>query len=123
MEEVIKRLEERQISIEKALKELINISEDIARAEEEQKNSGLSKEEFSYFWMLREKVQNPKELAKDIAEIFAKEEHWIFNKEDERELRVELYKKVLKQIRDIEEASELVEELLNIDRIMREGEE
>jgi len=120
---VIKRLEERQISIEKALKELINISEDIARAEEEQKNSGLSKEEFSYFWMLREKVQNPKELAKDIAEIFAKEEHWIFNKEDERELRVELYKKVLKQIRDIEEASELVEELLNIDRIMREGEE
>ncbi|OQX57281.1 MAG: hypothetical protein B5M49_04120, partial [Thermotoga sp. 4484_232] len=123
VEEVIKRLEERQISIEKALKELINISEDIARAEEEQKNSGLSKEEFSYFWMLREKVQNPKELAKDIAEIFAKEEHWIFNKEDERELRVELYKKVLKQIRDIEEASELVEELLNIDRIMREGEE
>jgi len=35
VEEVIKRLEERQISIEKALKELINISEDIARAEEE----------------------------------------------------------------------------------------
>jgi len=120
---VIKRLEERQISIEKALKELINISEDIARAEEEQKNSGLSKEEFSYFWVLREKVQNPKEIAKDIAEIFAKKKHWIFNKEDEREPWVELYKKVLKQIRDIEEASELVEELLNIDRIMREGEE
>jgi len=123
VEKVIKNLEERQMSVEKALKELINISEDIARSEEERKNSGLSKEEFSYFWVLKEKVQNPKELARDIAKIFAENKHWIFNGEIERELRTNLYRKVLEQIKDIEQAHELVEELLNIDRIMREGEE
>ncbi len=123
VEEVIKSLKERQMSVEKALKELINISENIARSEEEQKNSGLSKEEFSYFWVLREKVQNPKELARDVAKIFTKHAHWIFNEKTERELRMNLYRKFLEQRKDIEQASELVEELLNMDRIIREGEE
>ena len=111
------------MSVEKALKELINISENIARSEEEQKNSGLSKEEFSYFWVLREKVQNPKELARDVAKIVTKHAHWIFNEKTERELRMNLYRKFLEQRKDIEQASELVEELLNMDRIIREGEE
>ena len=95
IEEIISQLRERQRSVESALEELTRIAEDIAKAEEEQKRSSLNKREFSYFWILRRRdVKNP-EKFKDISNIIAKKEHWIFNENVERELRKELYKKLL----------------------------
>jgi len=117
IEEIISQLRERQRSVESALEELIRIAEDIAKAEEEQKRSGLNKEEFSYFWILRgHGVKNPEKISKDISNIIAKKEHWIFNENVERELRKELYKKLLDYSGDV---VKLVNEVLGIDRIIR----
>ena len=40
-------------------------------------------------------MENPEEISKGISNIIAKKEHWIFNENVERELRKELYKKLL----------------------------
>ena len=135
VEEIISQLKERQRSVESALEELTKIAEDIARADEEQKKSGLSKEEFSYFWILRRHgVENPEKISKDICKIIAENEHWIFNENVERELRKELYKLFSNiklsspregtKIRGPIEPGDiyfvrLVNELLGIDRILR----
>jgi len=119
IEEIISQLRERQRSVESALEELTRIAEDIAKAEEEQKKSGLNKEEFSYFWILRRHgVKNPEEISKGISNIIAKKEHWIFNENVERELRKELYKKLLGYSYS-GDVVKLVNELLDIDRIIR----
>ena len=117
VEEIILQLRERQRSVESALEELTKIAEDIAKAEEEQRRSGLNKEEFSYFWILkRYGVKNPKEISKDISSTIAEKEHWIFNESVERELRKELYKKLINCSSNV---VRLVNELLGIDRIIR----
>jgi len=119
IEEIISQLRERQRSVESALEELTRIAEDIAKAEEEQKKSGLNKEEFSYFWILRRHgVKNPEEISKGISNIIAKKEHWIFNENVERELRKKLYKKLLGYSYS-GDVVKLVNELLDIDRIIR----
>ena len=120
VEEIIEQLRERQRSVENALEELTKIAEEIAEAEEEQEKSGLSKEEFSYFWILRRHdVENPEQKARDAQEILREREHWIFNKNIERELRKELYKLLLEHDGDV---VNLVNELLGIDRMIRGGE-
>jgi hypothetical protein len=117
VERIISELRERQRSVESALEELTRIAKDIAEAEEEQKKSGLSKEEFSYFWILRKhKINDPKSKSKVIQEIIGKKEDWLFNEKIERELRIELYKTLLNYKGDL---VTLVNELLGIDKIMR----
>ena len=92
VEEIILQLRERQRSVESALKELTKTAEDIARAEEEQNKSGLSKEEFSYFWILRMHGIEDEGISRKIHEIISKREHWIFNENVRRELRREIYR-------------------------------
>ena len=60
-------------------------------------------------------MKNPEKISKDISNIIAKKEHWIFNENVERELRKELYKKLLDYSGDV---VKLVNELLGIDRII-----
>ncbi len=123
VEEIITQLRERQRSVESALEELTKIAEEIARAEGEQKNSGLNKEEFSYFWILkRHDVEKSEKISRDICKIIAEKEHWMFNENVERELRKELYKQLLENYKgkgDIEKLRKLVDELLGISRIIR----
>lgn len=92
VEEIILQLRERQRSVESALKELTKTAEDIARAEEEQNKSGLSKEEFSYFWILRMHGIEDESVSRKIHEIISEREHWIFNENVRRELRREIYR-------------------------------
>jgi len=117
VEEIILQLRERQRSVESALEELTKIAGDIAEAGKEQSKSGLSKEEFSYFWILRRHgVKDPENVSKKIREIISKRKHWIFDDNVERELRKEIYKVLLDYSNDI---VKLVNELLGIDKIMR----
>ena len=119
VEEIISQLREKQRSVESALEELAKAAEDIAKAEKEQKSSGLNKQEFSYFWVLKKAgVKEPEKISKEISDIIAKKEHWIFNENVERELRIELYKKLLDYNGDV---VKVVNELLGIDKAMKEG--
>jgi len=120
VEEIITQLRERQRSVESALNELTMIAEEIARAEEEQKSSGLSKEEFGYFWILRRHgVEDPEIRSKLIQDVINKKKHWRFCENTERELRKELYKLLLDHKGDV---VKLVNELLGINRIMQSEE-
>jgi len=117
VEQIISQLQERQRSVEFTLKELTQAVEDIVEAEEEQKKSGLSKQEFSYFWVLRKYgVSDPEGKSKKIQKLIAEKEHWAFNENIERELRIEIYKELLTYTGD---SVKLVDELLGIDKIMR----
>ncbi|MBW9221497.1 HsdR family type I site-specific deoxyribonuclease [Methanothermococcus sp. SCGC AD-155-C09] len=121
VEEIISHLRERQRSVESALEELTKIAEDIVKAEEEQLKSGLSKEEFSYFWILRRYGVENKEMSKKIYEIISKRKHWILNENEERELRKDLYKVLQKELCKLQlnNVVKLVNELLEIDKIIR----
>jgi len=124
VEEIISQLRERQRSVESALEELTKIAEDIAKAEKEQSKSGLSKEEFSYFWILRRHRIENENIPRKVHEIISSKEHWTFNENVERELRKELYKVLQKEFHKLQlnDAVKLVNELLGIDKIMRSEE-
>ena len=114
VEEIILQLRERQRSVESALKELTKTAEDIARAEEEQNKSGLSKEEFSYFWILRMHGIEDEGVSRKIHEIISEREHWIFNENVRRELRREIYRVLYEN--GYRGSKKLVDDLLKVNK-------
>jgi hypothetical protein len=136
IEEVIKQLRERQRSIESALNELTRLAEEIGRLEEEQEKSGLSKEEFSIFRVLRGyKVNEPAEMARKIYQEIDKQREWFYNEDAEREIRKELYKLLSREYREasphrgsererpiyVTHLTDLVDRVLKMHRILVSG--
>lgn len=131
IEEIINQLRERQRSVESALSDLAKLAEEIAASKEEQEESGLSKEEFSIFWILRSyRVDNPDVIAKRIYNGIEKHREWLYNEKIERELRMSLYRILQPQkARAIEEdtpyitrkLSEMVDNILKMHRILVGG--
>ncbi len=131
IEEIINQLRERQRSVESALSDLAKLAEEIAASKEEQEKSGLSKEEFSIFWILRSYgVDNPEVMAKRIYSGIEKHPEWLYNEKIERNLRMSLYRLLQPQKAGaIEEdtpyitrkLSEMVNNILKMHRILVEG--
>lgn len=131
IEEIINQLRERQSSVESALSDLAKLAEEIAASKEEQEESGLSKEAFSIFWILRSYgVDNPDVMAKRICSGIEKHREWLYNEKIERELRMRLYRILQHQkARGIEEdtpyitrkLSEMVDNILKMHRILVGG--
>lgn len=95
-EAIRRRFEERQLSSQQALAELEELVRQLKEAEEERRESPLSKEAFAVAWWLRVQKGLSPEEARDVA---AKVEapfrtfpHWAHSGAQERELRRELYK-------------------------------
>jgi len=121
IEKIITQLKERQFSVENALQELTKLAEQIAASEEEQQKSGLNKEEFSIFWILRShKVNNPETIAEKIYQTMEEHKEWPYNEKTERALRRNLYKLLLKATHK-NQLVELVNNLLKMHKILREG--
>jgi len=67
VEEVIRRLRERLISVQTALEQLNGLTEQSVAAEAEQAESDLSGEEFALYWVLKgQRVPDPKEAARTV---------------------------------------------------------
>jgi len=121
IEKIITQLKERQISVENALQELTKLAEQIAASEEEQARSGLSKEEFSIFWILRShEVSKPETVAGKIYKEIEEHKEWPYNEKIERSLRRNLYKLLLKATPK-NQLVELVNNLLKMHKILIEG--
>jgi len=121
IEKIITQLKERQISVENALQELTKLAEQIAASEEEQQKSGLSKEEFSMFWILRShEASKPQTIAGEIYKEIEEHKEWPYNEKIERSLRRNLYKLLLKATPK-NQLVELVNNLLKMHRILMEG--
>lgn len=131
IEEIIDQLRERQRSVESALDDLAKLAEEIDASKEEQEKSGLSKEEFSIFWILRSYgVDNPEVMTKRIYEGMEKQKEWFYNEKIERRLRMSLYRLLQpRKAEAIEQAplyvtrklSEMVNNILKMHRILVEG--
>jgi len=116
IEEIITQLKERQKSVELAFEELTKMAKEIAEAETEQTNSGLSKEEFSHFWILRKfGVEKAKEKSKEISELFQEHKNWFYNEDEQRILRRKLYKALFSVFKDAE-IVKVVNTLLGVDK-------
>lgn len=131
VEETINQLRERQRSVESALSDLGKLAEEIAASKEEQETSGLSKEEFSIFWILRSYgVDNPEVMAKRIYRGIENHREWLYNEKIERGLRMSLYRLLQpRKAEAVEEAtpyitrklSEMVNNILKMHRILIVG--
>jgi hypothetical protein len=74
----------------------LNIVKEIDQSKKEQNQSDLNKEEFSYFWVLKNlPIENPRNLSQEIFNLFEQKKDWYYNEKLEKELRIELYKKIL----------------------------
>jgi len=100
--EIVRQLRERQRSIESALSDLTRLAEEIANSKEEQEKSGLSKEEFSIFRVLRGyKLDKPAEMAREMYRELEKRSEWFYSEDAEREIRKELYKLLSSEFREV----------------------
>ena len=121
IEKTITQLRERQKSVEAALHDLTKLAEQVATSQEEQTKSGLSKEEFSTFWVLRSfQVSKPEAMAGKIYKEMDKHKEWIYNTKIERKLRTQLYKLLLNSAPE-NQLVELVKKLLKTHRVFMEA--
>ncbi|MBC7249687.1 MAG: HsdR family type I site-specific deoxyribonuclease [Anaerolineae bacterium] len=93
VEEVIRRLRERQISVQAALEQLTVLTEQAVAGKEEQAASELSSGEFALYWVLKgQGVNNPQATARTVHRLLAEHAGWPYNTGLERQVRLELYK-------------------------------
>jgi type I restriction enzyme R subunit len=93
VEEVIRRLRERQISVQAALEQLGDLTEQAVAAKEEQAGSNLTSGEFALYWVLKgQGVVEPETTAQAAYRILAEHPGWPYNAGLERQVRLALYK-------------------------------
>ena len=121
VDKTITQLRERQKDVEETLKDLTKFAEQVALSEGEQAKSGLNKEEFSTFWILRSfSVDKPEFIAGKIYKKIDKHREWLYNTKIERKLRKELYKLLLEPAPE-DQLVNLVNNLLKMHKIFTEG--
>ncbi len=92
-EKISREYKEMQENTKAILEKLKNLVKEIIIARQEQKKSGLSKEEFSIFMILKdENLQNPQKLAKNIMDVLEDYPHWCSYSEHEREAKQKINK-------------------------------
>ncbi len=127
VEAIIRRLRERQISVESALAQLEALAEDATKAHEQQARSDMNSGEFALYWVLKgQTVVEPERMAREVYRILLEHPGWPYNPRLESAVRRELYKLVKLPPRTLAEAGEdgppvrnLVEVVNNVLRMHR----
>ena len=92
VEEVIRRLRERQIGVQAALQQLTALGEQAVAAKEEQAKIRLSDTEFAIYWVLKAQgVPMPRSTARKMHEVLDSYRGWPYNSRLEQEVRASLY--------------------------------
>jgi type I restriction enzyme R subunit len=93
VEEVIRHLRDRQISVQAALEQLNTLAEEAVTARAQQAESDLTSQEFALFWVLKgQGVVSPETAARAAHRVLAEHPGWPYNAGLERKVRLELYK-------------------------------
>jgi type I restriction enzyme R subunit len=93
VEDIIRRLHERQISVQTALEQLQAQASQASAAHEEQTASGLAGGEFAVFWVLKgQGVLGPDKAAQAVQKVLDAHPTWPYNARLEAVVRRELYK-------------------------------
>jgi len=105
---------QRQKDTKETLEDIKDIIEDMNTAEKERAAKKMSSEIFSVYWTLRtEGLNNAENVAKDTNEVFGEYPYWKNNSEQERKLKGELYKILIKNKVLMKKAVEIGSKILN----------
>ncbi len=112
-EEVAKQFQQRQITTQEALKELIKLVEEMNESRREQAEKNMPIEVFAVMWLLKkEGVKNAEASANQMKEAFEKYPYWKTSEKHEREIRNHLYKIMVKT--GIENFIDIVKKIMQI---------
>ena len=113
-EEVARMFHERQMDTQEALQELLKLRGEAMEADEARKDSNLSVDGFSVFWVLQHRIgiSGPEPIAEASDAVFAAHPHWKTVGREEREVRKGFYKVFLDA--KIDNVVEVVGGLLNM---------
>ncbi len=105
---------ERQKTTKETLEELKKYIEKINAAQKERVKKRMSKDIFSIYWMLREEgILNPEKSANKMSVVFKKYPYWRISGEQERHVKQELYKILIKII-PIQKATKIINKIFKI---------
>jgi len=96
-EALAKQFRERLKSAEEVLEGLKKLIEEINQARREAAEKDMRREVFAIYWLLKPKVKNAEEIARETLEAFEKYPHWQASEEQERKLKIELNKVLIKK--------------------------
>lgn len=120
-EAIMQRYKERQKTTEETLQELKTLITEINQAKKEQAETGMDTESFSIYWILRkENITNPEQQAKALREILNTYPYWKTSQRQEREIKKEFIKILLKPINDTTKTTEITNKILDYLRRSRQ---
>jgi type I restriction enzyme R subunit len=113
-ESVMTALEDRQVSTADALSRIEILMQEKIEAEKSRKESGLDPDTFEIFWFLQqEKLPDALMLAKEIAGVYGRFPNSASNADEQRQLKAEIYKSLLRVVSG-KRMVDLAEEILRL---------
>lgn len=112
-EQIARAFEERQATTKETLQQLKLLVRECSEAEKARRESDLSPEGFAVFWLLkREGVAEAEAVARQAAKAFSQFPHWERSSEQERGLRVALFKALLEA--EVERVADFAERIMRM---------
>ncbi|MDI3538253.1 MAG: type restriction enzyme subunit [Bacillota bacterium] len=112
-EQIARAFEERQITTKEALQQLRFLVQEKQEAEKARQESDLSPEGFAVFWLLkREGVAKAETAARQVANAFGQFPYWERSSEQERGLRIALFKALLEA--EVERVAEFADRIMKM---------
>ncbi len=109
---IAEAFELRQLSSQQALEELEALVAEYREARDKRRETDLSSEGFGVYWLLqREGIDAAEAIARQAADAFARYPHWKQSEEQERQVRMALYKGLVQA--DIDNL-DLVDQILRV---------
>lgn len=113
---IMEMYDDRQCSTKEALQDIENLINEIVKSQKEQEQSGFDINTFSIYWTLNKAgIQQAKDQAPLINDIFKRFSNFKDNPEELRQLKAELYK-ILLNLTDKDKMLILVQDLISINR-------
>jgi type I restriction enzyme R subunit len=124
VEAVIQSLRDQQISTQTALEQPTELAQDAAAAEEEQAKRDVDPGEFALYWVLKGQGSDAaEEIAREARGEMARFPAWAYDSNQERRVRLKLYRLLSPRIGAEDEVSVLkgtVDALLRMSRVVQE---
>ena len=112
-EQIAQAFQERQLTTQEALAQLENLVHEYGEADQARQATNLSAEGFAFFWFLkRQNAPDADTAAQQIASAFATLPHWRTSADQERQLRLAIYRPFIKA--KIPDRTEVVDRLLRM---------
>lgn len=96
-EEIARLFRERQMDALDALQELLDLKDEAAAADEARRQTNLSVDGFSVYWVLRHRinVETPEPIAEAVDKVFSEWPNWKMVTSEERDVRAGIYKALI----------------------------